>query len=431
MNDINPSAFLFPVSVLSKRSTQDVAFVLEKLRGIFRRTQGPSTPVSTGGFSCAAYLVHSTASTPVKCVANSLEQELITDSGYASAEDDDDDVQKSIVIDESVEEAMEMIRHDPFERDFVTRWLTSFISRSSTWAYSYSDDTSDNESGGRGQLVESAASLLSFLAGADEEEEALTREFEFLLGEGDVSGRTSITAELNDAPLSSTDHSSVGLQSWASSIIFARMLCHDPGSFGLKTTSARTLRVLELGAGTGLLAIATAKILAGYRHWHSFTPEVVATDYHPDVLSNLCQNVKANFPAVRDSDVAINVAKFDWEHPSFVAPFNEEFDVILAADVIYDPCHAAWIRDCVSRLLRRPSESSSGGHFWMAIPIRTTGRHEGMYTRVTDVFPVAEGGKSLFETPTLKTIDMQELSRCDGVGRADESGYRLFRICWV
>jgi len=159
---------------------------------------------------------------------------------------------------------------------------------------------------------------------------------------------------------------------------------------------------------------------------------IVATDYHTDVLRNLRRNVETNFPRADDNPDPVTVTSYDWEFPSTDAPFDEPFDVIQAADVIYNTAHATWIKGCVARLLRRPSlEWPEGGLFWLIMPIRTTGRHEGMDRTVLEAFPLHSGEHASLTSLSLKTVRLEEMERCDGVGRADESMYKLFKIRWV
>jgi hypothetical protein len=108
------------------------------------------------------------------------------------------------------------------------------------------------------------------------------------------------------------------------------------------------------------------------------------------------------------------------------------FTTILAADVIYHPDHARWIKGCVERLLLRPErrEEGEGGIFWLIIPLRSTGRHEGMCNTVDEIFPDlgAEGGGVEWK---LAVLEREDVGKQDGLGRADESGYKLFKIGWV
>lgn len=84
-----------------------------------------------------------------------------------------------------------------------------------------------------------------------------------------------------DNPLLSDD--SVGVQTWGSSILLARRILNFPEYFLPTPNGQRPLKILELGAGTGVVSLALVKsplkVLRGV--------SVDATDYHPDVLSNL------------------------------------------------------------------------------------------------------------------------------------------------
>jgi protein-lysine N-methyltransferase EEF2KMT len=393
-----PTSSLPPVGRLSHYSTADIHHAIQNLRAIY----GPRTllhlPSPTK--SRTKHLIHDTS---------------VPDSGYASAEEEDEDGDGD--GDEIFD--LDALRSDAFERDFVVRWLTSFAARSDVWVYD-----APAEEDARAALVDAAASLLASFSGEDQDEaspeEGLTRAFEFPCP-GSVNAAGKITVELNDAPLSSTDHTSVGLQSWGSAIVFAERMCVAPASFGLRTDTDQTLRVLELGAGTGLLSLVAAKLLAQSTH----PAHVAATDYHPSVLANLQANVTTNFPFPSSSHhTPVLVHPLDWQHPQYgEPPLDARFDVVLAADVIYHPEHARWIKGCVERLL------DDAGEFWLIVPVRSTGRHEGMAGTIEAVFPAAAAVQA--KKRELAIITAESINKHSGIGRADESGYRLFKIGWV
>ena len=351
---------------------------------------------------------------PVPC---SLHDTSAPDSGYASAEEDQVPLKPSTPppstdVEEEDTSDLEVLRSDPFERSFALKWLTTFVQQAGEWVEAAGEDEEWEE---RNTLLEQAIRFISRFNGVDddqEEEADITRPFAFPCP---IQGRKAIAAELNDAPLLSEDHTSVGLQSWGSSILFSEKICADPVRFSLGpwTSGGAPKRILELGAGTGLLSIVVAKIYEAYAD-EPF-PTVITTDYHPDVLRNLTANVETNFPH-NDTQSRIEVHCLDWSEPSTSAPFDEPFDVILAADVVYDPLHASWIRSCVERMLK------PDGVFWMIIAIRNSGRHEGLDQTVDEVFPMDGHG--------LCTLSREDLRKQDGVGRADEGGYRLFKIGW-
>lgn len=387
---------------------------------------------------------------PTRKHFQTIHDDSVPDSGYASAEEDDlDDEEEQSIDHESEEdmEAVEILRADPFERTFVIKWVTGFIARSDVWVEGNDEDVYEIET--RAEVVEKAISILSAFNGdaADADDEnggttaqcpAITRLFSF----STCDDGPGIHVELNDDPLSDEDHTSVGLQSWASSIVLAEKMCAAPSTFNLdvkKQDPSSAFRVLELGAGTGLLSITAAKILRRQTiHAHDIPP-VLATDYHPDVLSNLAANVSKNFPPSSPpsepelSAAPVSVLRLDWETPDYSLFEGQQFNVILAADVIYHPQHARWIKACVERLL------ASDGYFWLMMPLRTTGRHENMDVTVEEtfvdatVFEFVGGSANSGDTRSseLGILERMRFAKQEGVGRADEGGYKLFKIGWV
>lgn len=72
--------------------------------------------------------------------------------------------------------------------------------------------------------------------------------------------------------------------------------------------------------------------------------------------------------------------------------------------------------------------------------LRISGRHEGMFHTVEDIFPDAPSSseKELDVSKEVVTDEWQlavlekiELGKLKGVGRADERGYLLFKIGWI
>ncbi|KAF8799862.1 hypothetical protein BYT27DRAFT_7200830 [Phlegmacium glaucopus] len=367
----------------------------------------------------------------------------IPDSGYASAEEDDVKAEfpvgseLSFYEDNESDTESDLLRADSFERSFAIKWLTGFITRSDHWIASCGSESDSVE---RSAVLDQAIILLSTFTNGDEETEvALTRTFSFPLTTTSSTlknkkNKNEIQVQLNDAPLLKEDHTSVGLQSWGSSILLAERICLQPSLFSLampvNADGSRPLRILELGAGTGMLSIVAAKILQSCNP----APQIIATDYHPEVLDNLARNVATNFPK---APAVITIKCLDWEVPCYSEPLDRPFDVILAADVIYHPEHATWIKQCVEKLLARPSPSSNcsgGGVFWLIIPVRSTGRHEGLDRTVDAIFPIypLEHVEACKDSESyLAILEKAEVGRQGSVGRADEGGYKLFKIGWI
>jgi SAM-dependent methyltransferase len=90
-----------------------------------------------------------------------------------------------------------------------------------------------------------------------------------------------------------------------------------------------TLRVLELGAGTGLVGLAMARSIRR----SGISAQVYLTDYHADVLANLRDNVALN--GWNDADVNrlvdVQVCPLDWRNAGLTSGLDAPFDVLVAA----------------------------------------------------------------------------------------------------
>lgn len=127
-----------------------------------------------------------------------------------------------------------------------------------------------------------------------------------MIEEDTPSADLELVLKIYDAPLS--DHTSVGVQTWGSAILLGRIFALEPWKYLLPTDhlstalkssstlevpSAREPRILELGAGTGVMSILVRRILD--RIGMQGRGKVLATDYHPLVLENLDKCIRLNF----------------------------------------------------------------------------------------------------------------------------------------
>ncbi|KAJ1335512.1 protein-lysine N-methyltransferase EEF2KMT [Microdochium nivale] len=412
-----------------------------------------------------SHLGYATPATTSGTATPSLAVPLV-DSGYASGVDefqteddfDDDDSTPSCrpraaaaSQQHQLKMALAALRADHYERAFAERWLTTFLARSEEIVLGSGDYCDDGDEI-RQQLVDKAACVLgSFHSALDDgqDDEGVVRNLSFdLAPSGSATSPSTIEVQLNDGALSSTDHTDVGLQSWGASIIFSELACDTPERFGLtREELGPAPRIVELGAGTGLVSLVLGKLLP----WLDVpSPLVVATDYHAAVLGNLDANIATNFPSQSGSIGAtgpsVVACALDWAGPSFAPPLDKPCDMLVATDVVYAPEHAIWLRDCAARLL------ASNGVFWLMATVRTAGKFEGISDTVQAAFaaegcppePVsaslsssnddsveedlAPGGR---RPRVLRIMEEQVLERPGGVGHGDESGYKLFRIGWA
>ncbi|KAM7214710.1 hypothetical protein V8F06_009875 [Rhypophila decipiens] len=378
----------------------------------------------------------------------------IPDSGYSSpgyvSENEDDE-------DDDGDAELELLRRDEFERSFATRWLEKFIARASDegdevmMAIFESEET-------RTRVVERAADLLTALlnpelltgqqspstvAGdgdGDNHGDLFCRELRFDFSEEAMQQRRdqakTIAIKINDGlagSSSSADHTDVGVQTWGASIVMCQMMCDAPSRFGLdRGQLGDSPRIVELGAGTGVVSLVMAQLLPRYLGVQN--PTLVATDYHPGVMTNLRGNI-----AMKDDDSAatVHACTLDWAHPESLEqqmdwPLDRMHgyggcaDILVATDVVYEKEHAALLRECASRLL------APQGTFWLLQTVRSNGRFGEYADAVESAFPMAGVGKWQVDGNTsLKILDAERLEKKTGVGRGDETFYRLFRIGWA
>lgn len=325
------------------------------------------------------------------------------DSGYVSRDESqlEDDIAAS-------EEVTAALRADPFERTFATRWLTSLISRI---------EEMDLDEDVTAKIIDDAAFILSSFSDStkNEGEEALTRDFSFPTEFG-----TAVEVTLNDAPLSGTDHTDVGLQSWGASIVLSSMLCADPQRFGLsQETLKEQPNIIELGAGTGLVSLTLAKLFPDINLQGA---NISATDYHLAVLENCNVNINTNFPSERYERSPVTAEVLDWSQPP--AHLKSTADFLIASDVIYAPEHATWLRDCAAHILKPEAT------FWLMVTVRKTGKFEGIPETVEAAF-VPELCPKDPEGRVFKIVHKETADKRRGIGRGDETGYNLYRIGWV
>ncbi|KAF1955256.1 hypothetical protein CC80DRAFT_564723 [Byssothecium circinans] len=371
-----PSSSLPPIRSLLTAPTSAITSALQNLQSLY----------------CPLRLPASFAKSRVAELAQ-------VDSGYASRDESEDAV--------DAEDALAALRADEFERAFAVRWLTSLIGRAEELEFEDEEE--------RDKVVGDAAFILASFSDntAEDADESLTRDFSFT-----TSGIETIDIRLNDAPLSGTDHTDVGLQSWGASIILSGFMCEQPARFGLDSLPENA-SVIELGAGTGLVSLTLAKLLPTLANSKA---HILATDYHPTVLENLQANIAMNFSEHGDQQPSVKAMLLDWSSPPLT--LESSAHMLFAADVVYAPEHAVWLRDCAAHLLL------PGGIFWLTVTVRKIGKFEGIPDTAEAAFLV-EADLPEKDGKKLRIVEKIELEKKRGIGRGDESGYMLFKIMWV
>jgi predicted nicotinamide N-methyase len=124
---------------------------------------------------------------------------------------------------------------------------------------------------------------------------------------------------------------------WPSGVALARRVA---------VRALRGARVLELGCGLGLPSLAAA--LAGGR--------VLATDWSPQAIDLLEDNAARN-------EATLETALVDWAGPEAIVA-RAPWDLVLAADVLYERRNVPLLLDLLPRLL------DARGELWLADPGR-------------------------------------------------------------
>ena len=144
-------------------------------------------------------------------------------------------------------------------------------------------------------------------------------------------------------------------------MILSQNLVGNDDNFNIEQIKGSdTLRVLELGSGTGLVGISWATKWKELHGDSATNVEIYLTDL-PEIVDNLRQNVIDN-----ELDQLVKVDILDWTNPSTFTETHggNKFDIILVADPIYSPDHPRLIINMIDKFLK------PNGICHLQIPIR-------------------------------------------------------------
>ncbi|KAL2798815.1 VPS28 protein-domain-containing protein [Aspergillus keveii] len=217
----------------------------------------------------------------------------------------------------------------------LTRYLTSIIASPLTWL-----DTDEL----REAIWDAAAARLSERSGRTAMP-AMSRVFGIPTSWGE-----EFTLTLHEPSLTSDN---LGMKTWVSSYLLSQrlntLLDSTPELVPSESTTPaadRTLRALELGAGTGLVGLSFAALRGKSAKTH-------LTDL-PEIVPNLSHNVALNVELLTKTAATVTTGVLDWSASPETPPSSEEqYDIILAADPLYSPSHPKLLVDTINVWLGR------------------------------------------------------------------------------
>ncbi|KAH8827352.1 putative methyltransferase-domain-containing protein [Flagelloscypha sp. PMI_526] len=295
-------------------------------------------------------------------------------------------------------------RTNNFERTYALQWATSLISKV------------DSEG-----VVDAASSFLALCSGSAGAGQ-ISRTFVY-----DVVHKETLTAlqvRINDTALDNQDFHSMGAQTWGGACVLTELICTNPSSFGLSNPriNRKSHRILELGAGTGLVSLAVHKLC----YTLGVRASIIATDFYPSVLGNLASNISLNLCSERDP---VQSSFLDWSDPEKSSLAHEEpFDLLFGADIVYEPEHAGWIRNTVARylMMERFTSKETSPAFHLLMPLRPT--HTTENATVESLFHKIERN-SLFLGKLELCIVEKNVIACEAEG-GEPINYIHYIIGW-
>lgn len=310
-------------------------------------------------------------------------------------------------------------RSQPLSRKPACEWLTALISHLPKCISKGGEHLEAREG-----LLDAAAALLSIFAGTASAGK-FDRTFTF-----DHPLSTPIRVEVTDIPLENQDYTTLGAQTWGGAHVLAEIILQDPLRFGLHLEQSQPTtkpKILELGAGTGLVSLAVYRYLAS----RGLGATIHATDFNSLILDNLAHNISINEVALPEpnTDLEISCGSLDWSNPDATNTdlFNSA-DLVLGADIIYEELHAHWIRTCLEKFMRKPQPGSVEPMFHLVIPLRPTHTFES--STIEGTFPLRSetSGQGGWELVVFsKDSILCEASDDEADGRVE---YAYYTIGW-
>ncbi|KAK2751050.1 hypothetical protein FQN57_000125 [Myotisia sp. PD_48] len=174
-----------------------------------------------------------------------------------------------------------------------------------------------------------------------------------------LANDSEVAITLHEPSLTSDN---LGNKTWVSSYMLSKRLrtfLPSPGSL-IPRRLDQPSRVLELGAGTGLVGISFAV------QWGSMAT-VHLTDLDA-IVPNLSHNVTLNEDLLVETGSSVTTGVLDWSvQTSVSSELDTKYDIILAADPLYSSDHPRWLAQTIQSQL----SASRDARFILELPLRS------------------------------------------------------------
>ncbi|KAL6933022.1 uncharacterized protein HGUI_03826 [Hanseniaspora guilliermondii] len=152
----------------------------------------------------------------------------------------------------------------------------------------------------------------------------------------------------------------IGWKTWGASYPFAQRVIEDDTLFNLIPTKLdETIKILELGSGTGLVGVSIVKKLQMKQlsNWRLYLTDL------PEIVGNLRENIILNNVNINDN---VLCEALDWQIPSeFKSKTNiNKFDYVVVCDCLYSPEHPNLVANAIDEFL------SEHGLLYIELPLR-------------------------------------------------------------
>jgi protein-lysine N-methyltransferase EEF2KMT len=136
---------------------------------------------------------------------------------------------------------------------------------------------------------------------------------------------------ISESPQLLAAGSNVGFRTWDACLRLAYFLCTENQSL------IKNKKIIELGAGTGMLSILCAN--------HLGAESVLATDGNTEVVASMKENISLNSDDTSADSDTVKAAHFDWADSDTLTQALgisgieqcPKYDLILGADITYNP----------------------------------------------------------------------------------------------